>query len=93
MYAKLRKKDIKGKFVFGVPYCKLQKMLSMYQPVGYYANAYGWRCDVYLIDDIIITTGYEPIGRVPKVTWEKYNNPGVESFKAFVSAACCGEDE
>lgn len=92
MYVKLRKKDIKGNCVIGVPYRKLDRMLSLCEPIGYYANAYGWCCDVYLIDGIIITTGYEPIGLIPNVTWEKYNNPDMESFKAFVVAACCGED-
>lgn len=52
-----------AKHVVAVPYCRADKTIKDLPRVGYYANAYGWRCDVYrLADDVTLTTGYVPIG-------------------------------
>ena len=61
---KVTKKEIKNNFqnVFYCNYCQLADLLS-YEMASYYtANAYGWRNDIYLINNTVIVTGYEPFG-------------------------------
>ena len=48
--------------VVAVPYCTAQHTTNwLCDRVGYYANAYGWRYDLYHVSgtDIYIVTGYE----------------------------------
>lgn len=48
--------------VVAVPYCTAQYTVNWFcECVGYYANAYGWRYDLYHVPetDIYIVTGYE----------------------------------
>ena len=59
------KKDIKnrGNKVLKLGYCKLQNLLGHYvEPFAYSSGTYGWSCDYYNIDGVIISTGYDPIG-------------------------------
>ena len=48
-----------GENLYFVGYCKLQTLLKNIEPEYYYSNAYGWRFDVYVVNGLIITTGYE----------------------------------
>ena len=44
-------------------YCECQTLLHYSEPFAYSSGAYGWSCDYYDIDGIIISTGYNPIGK------------------------------
>ena len=52
--------------------------LLSYKDANYYnANSYGWRNDIYLINNnTVIVTGYEPFGNIeiPKDIAKKYND-------------------
>jgi hypothetical protein len=64
MKLKTSKKDIlkyNGK-VLRVGYCELQSLLNYQSPFAYSCGVYGWSCDYYNIDGVIISTGYTPIG-------------------------------
>lgn len=65
MKYKVTKKEIResGNKVYCVGYCNLQFLLNFHEPFAYSTRAEGWACDYYLINDIIISTGYAPIGR------------------------------
>lgn len=76
---KVSKREIKNNFknVLYCGYCELADLLS-YKDANYYnANCYGWRNDIYLINNnTVIVTGYEPFGNIeiPKDIAKKYNN-------------------
>lgn len=66
-------------------YCKLQNLLKFVEPDYYFSNVYGWRFDVYVINGLIITTGYEQprnknvkqlqdVEKFEKMAHEKYLN-------------------
>ena len=64
---KISKKDIKEccKNIICVGYCELQYLLQYKYADFYSCGVYGWSCDYYKIDDnLIISTGYSPIGNV-----------------------------
>jgi len=48
-------------YVISASYCEMQSLLNNESPVAYSAGIYGWSCDYYLIDDVIICTGYSTI--------------------------------
>lgn len=58
-----RKEMANNSYVIQIGYCKLQHLLngSSYSAIAFSANNYGWACDYYLIDNVIISTGYAPI--------------------------------
>ena len=41
-----------------VGYCEAQTLLRGYEPIAYSSGVYGWNCDYYLIDNVLIVTGY-----------------------------------
>lgn len=47
--------------VIMVGYCELDWLLDYKNPLSYCLRAEGWACDNYLIDNVIISTGYNPI--------------------------------
>lgn len=47
--------------ILSIGYCNAQYLLSYETPVAYSVGVYGWSCDYYDIDGIIISTGYSPI--------------------------------
>lgn len=59
------KKEIRncGSSVYKVGYCRLQHLLHFNEPFAYSDGVYGWSCDYYKIDGVIISTGYSPIGK------------------------------
>ena len=66
MLLQVRKKDIlsSNERVLKVGYCQLQSLLNYESRFGYSSsNVNGWSCDYYKIDDVIISTGYNPIGQ------------------------------
>lgn len=64
MKLKTTKKAINasGKRVLKVGYCGLQNLLSYTEAFAYSTRAEGWACDYYNINNVIISTGYAPIG-------------------------------
>lgn len=72
-----------GDNLYFVGYCKLQNLLKFVEPNYYYSNTFGWRFDVYCINGIVITTGYEvprnkDIKNLKDV--EKFENLARESY-------------
>jgi hypothetical protein len=64
MKIKTTKKSIKESFskVYSVSYCNLQWLLNYTEPFAYSTRKEGWACDYYRIGDVVISTGYAPIG-------------------------------
>lgn len=59
---KVSKKELKENYYYIVScsYCDTQYLLRRKAPRFYYSNNYGWRFDVYEVDNnFIITDGYE----------------------------------
>jgi hypothetical protein len=48
-------------FIIGVGYCKAQWLLNYENPIAYSVGAYGWACDYYEVDGVVISTGYSPL--------------------------------
>lgn len=49
--------------VIAVPYCGLQTLLSMEDPVAYTVRREGWGADIYDVGNgVAIVTGYAPFG-------------------------------
>lgn len=64
MKTKETRKAIKarGCKILSVGYCNAQYLLYYEKPFAYSTRAEGWACDYYLFNDVIISTGYAPIG-------------------------------
>ena len=60
MKFKTTKKAMKEKYyrILSVPYCELQSLLNYEKPIAYSSGGYGWSCDYYYIDGVLISTGY-----------------------------------
>ena len=58
------KKEVRADYsrVISIRYCGAQGLLSYYNPFAYSAGVYGWACDYYEINGVVISTGYQPIG-------------------------------
>ena len=48
--------------IISIGYCSAQNLLAYEDPIAYSAGVYGWACDYYDIDGVLISTGYNPIG-------------------------------
>lgn len=61
---RVTKKEMRatGNKILKIPYCKAQNLLAYCDPYAYSEGAYGWSCDYYDVDGVIISTGYYPIG-------------------------------
>ena len=47
--------------IISIGYCDAQYLLNYESPIAYSAGVYGWACDYYDIDDVLISTGYSPL--------------------------------
>ena len=47
--------------ILSVGYCDMQHLLAYETPISYSAGVYGWSCDYYYIQDVVVSTGYSPI--------------------------------
>ena len=77
MKLKTTKKQIKenANQLYAVGYCELDSLLKYEYPFAYSAGVYGWSCDYYQFDGVIISTGYSTIGEhCPYDLQKKYNN-------------------
>lgn len=68
------KKDFKNENVYCVGYCDLYYLLKYQDPIYYITRVEGWGCDIYKVENVYISTGYDPIGKKlnPK-TIKNYN--------------------
>jgi len=77
MKLKTTKKQIKESAyqLYAVGYCELDRLLAYQSPFAYSSGVYGWSCDYYNLDGVIISTGYSPIGEsIAYDLQKKYNN-------------------
>ena len=51
------------KDIVSIGYCELQTLLDDSNAFAYSAGISGWACDYFEVDNVIISTGYNPIGR------------------------------
>jgi len=59
---KATKKEMRNNYlILGVGYCDMQHLLAYQNQVAYSVGVYGWACDYYDINGIIISTGYDYI--------------------------------
>lgn len=52
-----------GCYCQSVPYCDLQNLLSVTEPIAYTSGKYGWNADIYMNGNLAIVTGYRPFGK------------------------------
>lgn len=67
MKTKTTQKAIQQSFkhIISIGYCQAPNLLANLDPNFYTAGIYGWRADVYIVDNkTAITTGYTPFGNV-----------------------------
>lgn len=66
--------------IISIGYCDAQYLLRHENPVAYSAGVNGWACDYYLIDNVCISTGYNPIGKfVDYDTIKSYESKAAET--------------
>ena len=54
-------------------YCELQTLLRFRSIYGHTERPEGWGADVYDLDKIVLTTGYDPFGKlIPHIICKKY---------------------
>ena len=60
MKFKATKKAMKDNYyyIIGIGYCDAQYLLQDEKPIAYSAGVYGWQCDYYDVDGVLISTGY-----------------------------------
>lgn len=65
MKFKASKKQMKEGYcnIISIGYCEAQSLLYNKTPIAYSAGVYGWSCDYYDINGVLICTGYSPIGK------------------------------
>ena len=56
-----RKEMRENNYIFGIGYCEMYSLLQFNRPVAYSAGIYGWDCDYYIVDGVVISTSYRPI--------------------------------
>jgi hypothetical protein len=76
---KATKRDMRDNyFIIGIGYCNAQWLLNYENPVAYSVGQYGWACDYYDVDGVVISTGYSPLNnKNTLVSYEmikSYNN-------------------
>lgn len=72
MKRKITRKELKKYYPvqIKVGYSYLQTMLVYKEPDYFISSVYGWDCDVYIIDEVAIVTGYRPFGNVQTTYYE-----------------------
>ena len=77
MKLKTTKKQIRenAKQLYAVGYCDRDNLLVYQSPFAYSSGVYGWSCDYYQFDGVVISTGYSPTGEsIAYNLQKKYNN-------------------
>ena len=78
------KEQIKDNYyrILGISYCNAQYLLNYEQPESYCAGVYGWSCDNYNIDGILISTGYNYINN------KNMKHVDYDTLKSYEDQAC-----
>lgn len=65
MKLKITKTQIKNNFVkiYSIGYCDIQYLTYYKNPFAYSSGVNGWACDYYEIENVCLSTGYNPIGQ------------------------------
>lgn len=75
------------KNVYFCKYADLQYILPKryFEPDYYNVGTFGWNCDLYILGDTIITTGYRNLRgeRIPEEIIRKYSKKGNEIDKKY----------
>ena len=59
---KATKRDMRDNyFIVGIGYCQAQWLLNYESPIAYSVGTYGWACDYYEVEGVVISTGYSPL--------------------------------
>ena len=87
-----KKKILETYYCFKVGYCELQSLLKETEQeiILYTDGAYGWNCDIYIKNDIAITTGYRPFGMSIKKAipdYEKYEQQALAINRMYTGSA------
>lgn len=93
MSLELKAKQVKENYyVFSVGYCDAPHILSRDGKAGYTAGVYGWNSDIFIFNDVAISTGYRPFhnvtdkqneeGRKVIMKYEKKAEKAKENFDA-----------
>ena len=91
MSTKVTEKTIKdyamatSKPILKVGYCNLQHLLKYSNVYGHTERAEGCGCDIYILPDAIITTGYAPFGEIQAnyKTCEKYETKALQVINKY----------
>lgn len=90
------KKEMKESYnkIICVGYCNLQNLLRFQEPFAYSTCPEGWACDYYDIDDVLISTGYSPIGsRRTRSTYEICSKYDTEARKIVYDYSLTYEEQ
>ena len=57
------KKEMRNGYnkIISIGYCNLQSLLDYERPIAYSSGINGWSCDYYVKNNILISTGYNPL--------------------------------
>ena len=63
MKFKTTKKAMRSAYgtILTIGYCNAQHLLNYEEPIAYSTRAEGWACDYYVVNNVLISTGYAPI--------------------------------
>ena len=83
MARKFTNKEVKnwGIPVLSIGFCGIQTLLNHIGRDGWTeSRAYGWRSDIYIINGVIISTGYAPVSgiKVPYELTKKYEDEALK---------------
>ena len=87
MKLKATKREIKeyNNYILRAGYCEMDYLLSYEEPFAYSAGVYGWSCDYYKIDNVVISTGYAPLDNkninIKYTTIKLYNELAINKTK------------
>jgi len=75
-------------YILSVGYCSMQSLLRERQPFAYSSGAYGWSCDYYDIDGVLISEGYAPLASKNMIEdysiIEEYENKALKIDELFL---------
>ena len=75
-------------YILSAGYCSMQSLLRERQPFAYSSWAYGWACDYYEIEGVLISEGYAPLScKNMKKDYEvirEYENKALEIDSLFL---------
>lgn len=63
MKVKAKESDLKNSYnkIISIGYCEAQFLLRYVDPYYYTCGVYGWKSDNYVLNGVLISTGYAPV--------------------------------